>query len=206
MNLKIASLNVRGIGNNTKRREVFNWLRSKNFSIYMLQEAHCTENTTDIWTSEWGYKTLFSCCASNKAGVGILFNNNFNLKILTVFVDPNGRSVICDIETNSKLLTLANVYAPNEDDPDFFQAVFSHLSSFNCEEFIIGGDFNLVLDLVKDKKGGLPRTHKNALKVVQDFCESLDLSDIWRILNPEAKRYTWRQRQSDIPCRLDFFL
>jgi len=55
MNLKIATLNVRGIGNNTKRREVFNWLRSKNVSIYMLQEAHCTENTRDIWTSEWGY-------------------------------------------------------------------------------------------------------------------------------------------------------
>ena len=78
MNLKIASLNVRGIGNHTKRREVFNWLRSKNFSIYMLQEAYCTENTTDIWTSEWGYKTLFSCCSNNKAGVGILFNNNFS--------------------------------------------------------------------------------------------------------------------------------
>ena len=29
MNLKIASLNVRGIGNNTKRREVFSWPRSK---------------------------------------------------------------------------------------------------------------------------------------------------------------------------------
>ena len=178
----------------------------KLFNIYAAK-VQCTENTTGIWTSEWGYKTLFSCCSSNKAGVGILFNNNFNLKILKAFVDPNGRFVICDIETNSKLLTLANVYAPNEDNPDFFQAVFSHLSSFHCEEIIIGGDFNFVLDLVKDKKGGLPRTHiKNALKVVQDFCESLDLSDIWRILNPEAKRYTWRQRLSDIHCRLDFFL
>ena len=87
-----------------------------------------------------------------------------------------------------------------------FHAVFSHLSNFHCEEIIIGDDFNLVIDLVKDTKGGLPRTHKNALKLVQDFCESLDLSDIWRILNPEAKRYTWRQRQSDIHCRLDFFL
>jgi len=63
-------------------------------------------------------------------------------------VDPNGRFVICDIETNSKLLTLANVYAPNEDDPVFFQAVFGHLPSFHCEEIIIGGDFNLVLDKI----------------------------------------------------------
>ena len=121
MNLKIVSLNVRGIGNTSKRREVFNWLRSKNFSIYMPQEAQCTENTRYIWTSEWGYKTLFSCCSSNKAVVGILFDNNFNLKILKAFVDLNGRFVICDIETNSKLLTLANVYAPNEDDQISFR-------------------------------------------------------------------------------------
>ena len=87
MDLKIASLNVRGIGNNTKRREVFNWLRSKKFSIYMLQEVHCSENTADLWACEWGYKTLFGCCSSNKAGVSILFNNNFNLHILKVFSD-----------------------------------------------------------------------------------------------------------------------
>ena len=94
MELKIALLNVRGLGNNTKRREVFNWLRSKKFSIYMLQEVHCSENTTDLWASELGYKTLFSCCASNKAGVSILFNNTFNLQILKLFVDPNGRLLL----------------------------------------------------------------------------------------------------------------
>lgn len=81
MNLKIASLNVRGIGNNAKRKEVFNWLRSKKFSVYMLQEVHCSVKTVDIWTCEWSYKALFSCCASNKVGVSILFNNNFNLNI-----------------------------------------------------------------------------------------------------------------------------
>ena len=52
MDLKIASINVRGIGNNTKRREVFNWLRSKKLSIYMLQEVHCSENTADLWACE----------------------------------------------------------------------------------------------------------------------------------------------------------
>ena len=52
----------------------------------------------------------------------------------------------------------------------------------------------------------LEHISQNALKVVQDFCENLDLSDIWRILNPETKRYTWRQRLADIHCRLDFFL
>ena len=172
----------------------------------MLQEVHCSENTTDMWTCEWGYKTLFSCCSSNKAGVGILFNNNFNLSISKIFLDPNGRFIICDIEADGKPLTLANVYAPNNDDPDFFHVFFDVLSSFKCDEIIIGGDFNLVLDIEKDKKNGIARTHHNALKVVQNAMENLELCDVWRILNPDGKRFTWRQRQPDIHCRLDFFL
>ena len=147
MKLQIASLNVRGIGNNAKRREVFNWLRTKKFSIYMLQEVHCSENTTDSWTSEWGYKALFSCCSSSKAGVSILFNNNFNLNVIKTLQDPNGRFIICDIEADGKLLTLANIYAPNKDDPNFFDTFFDRLSCFKCDDVVIGGDFNLVLDV-----------------------------------------------------------
>ena len=172
----------------------------------MLQEVHCSEGTMDIWTCEWGYKALFSGCSSSKAGVCILFNNNFNLQILKVFSDPNGRFIICDIVAESKRLTVANIYAPNEDDPNFFHSFFDHLSSFRGEEIIIGGDFNLVLDVEKDKRGGLARTHQKAWKVIQDFSENLGLTDIWRLLNPEAKRYTWRQNQPAVHCRLDFFL
>ena len=79
--------------------------------------------------------------------------------------------LICDIVADSKCLTVANIYAPNEDDPNFFHSFFDHLSSFRGEEIIIGGDFNLVLDVKKDKRGGLARTHQKALKVIQDFSE-----------------------------------
>ena len=46
----------------------------------MLQEAHCTEKSSEAWAAEWGYTALFSSLASNKVGVAILFNNNFLLK------------------------------------------------------------------------------------------------------------------------------
>ena len=101
---------------------------------------------------------------------------------------------------------MAKIYAPNEDDPNFFQVFCDHLSNFKCKEIIIGEDFNLVLDVEKDKRGGLARTHKNALQVIRDFSENLGLIDIWRLFNPEARRYTWRQNQLVIHCRLDFFL
>ena len=153
-----------------------------------------------------GYKALFSRCSSQKAGVCILFNNNFNLQIHKYFLDPKGRFIICDIVADGKSHTLANIYVPNEDDPSFFQSFFQQLSSFNCEEIIIGGDFNLALEVEIDKKGGLARTHINSLKVTRNFSESLGLVDIWRILNSDVKRYTWRRNQPKVHCRLDFFL
>ena len=70
----------------------------------------------------------------------------------------------------------------------------------------MGGDFNLVLDVDKDKKGGLARTHKNLREVITNFFENLDLIDAWRVLNSESSRFTWRQKKPEVHCRLDFFL
>ena len=94
MDLKICSLNVRGLGERLKRRETFNWLRAKKSSIYLLQETHCSENTTATWSSEWGYKTLFSCCTSASGGVAIFFNNNFAFQLEGSYSDPKGRFII----------------------------------------------------------------------------------------------------------------
>ena len=87
--------------------------------MYFLQEAHCTESNQHDWKAEWGYQALFSCHSSKKAGVAILFNNNFNFQIQKSYSDPGGRFIICDLTTNGKHFTLANIYAPNEDDPNF---------------------------------------------------------------------------------------
>ena len=34
----------------------------------------------------------------------------------------------------------------------------------------------------------------------------LYLVDVWRLCNPDGRRYTWRCQKPDIHCRLDFFL
>jgi len=83
---------------------------------------------------------------------------------------------------------------------------FDHLQDFQGDDIITGGDFNLVLDVEKDKKGGLAKTHRNAQKTINEICENLDIVDAWRVLNPDARRYTWRQPRPEIHCRLDFFL
>ena len=58
-------------------------------------------------------------------------------------------------------MTVAALYAPNDDDPSFFLNFFDHLNDFKCDEVIIGGDFNLVLDLDTDKKAASPKHIQN---------------------------------------------
>ena len=93
----ICSLNVRGLSNNTKRRETFLWLKKKKFAIYFLQEVHCTNETEPYWHSEWGSdSTFFTTFSSSRGGVAILFNNYFQFQILKHFADPEGRYIIID--------------------------------------------------------------------------------------------------------------
>ena len=165
--ITVCSLNVRGLSNNQKRRETFLWLKKKNFSIYFLQEVHSTRETEICWQSEWGYSTIFTNFSSSRAGVGILFNNNFYFQILKYFVNPEGRFIIADIKIQDKTLTLVNIYAPKKDEPTFFQNVCEKLSSFDCDFIIFGGDFNLVCDIHKNKKGGIPSTHSKSRDEVE---------------------------------------
>ena len=163
--LKVCSLNVRGLGEQLKRRGILNWLRAKKYSIYLLQETHSSENTNSVWSSEWVLKSLFTSYFTFSGGVAILFNNNFSFQLQRSFLD---NIIICDIKTNEKLITLATIYAPNEDDSGFFERFHDHLRDFQCDDNIVGGEFNLVLDIGIDKKGGLAKTHTKAVKVIED--------------------------------------
>ena len=140
-----------------------------------------------------GASQLF-LAAIQSVGTCILFNNNFEFQILKQFSDPEGKFVIADVKTEGKILTLANIYAPNDDNPTFFKNVLNQLTSFECGEIVLGRDYNLVLEVEKDKIGGNPTTNKNSLKEVLYIADLLDLVDIWLIFHPDAKRFTWRRR------------
>ena len=103
-----------------------------------------------------------------------------------------------------------DVYAPNDkkEQITFFENIAELLDStdFNAESnIIIGGDFNIIFDTDLDSSGGKP-TIKDCVKIIKDLELKHDLIDIWRIRNPETKRFTWRQKTPLIQRRLDFWL
>ena len=167
---------------------------------------HSSKETEKLWLAEWGYRGLISNLSSSRAGVSILFNNNFSFEIQKYFSDPQGRFITVDIKTEDKIIPLQNIYAPNNDDPNFFKSVFNNLSTFECEHFVLGGDFNLVQNIQKDKKGGNQTTHFKSLEEIEKFKENMNLTDIWRDLHPDTLRFTCRRNKQEIHCRLDFFL
>ena len=80
------------------------------------------------------------------------------------------------------------------------------LQEFSHDNIIFGGDFNCALS-PKDKLGGTPITRKaSVIKEIENLSESHNLRDIWRTLNPDLSRFTWRNKSLKIQCRLDFFL
>ena len=93
--------------------------------------------------------------------------------------------------------------------PFFFDNLNKIIENFVVDKeqkkMVIGGDFNIALDSDLDCSGGNP-SKKDSVKNIQDLCLDYDLVDIWRIRNPETKRFTWRQKNPLIQRRLDYWL
>ena len=204
--LSIASTNVQGLGNFKKRRDVFQYLRQKSYSIFFLQDTHFDAKLEPQIRAEWGYEAIFASHTTQSRGVAILFNNNFDFKILEVIKDPQGNYLIVRIKTFDQELTLVNIYGPNDDSPQFYHKIQDTLNNLQNHNLILGGDWNLVLNPALDyfnyKHNNNPKARDKVLTMLSD----LDLLDIWREINPEVLRFTWRRPTPAQQARLDFFL
>ena len=65
-----------------------------------------------------------------------------------------------EIIINDKEINLINIYGPNNDDVNFFEHLEKYLKENDEKTFIIGGDFNTVLNEKIDKRNGRIDTQK----------------------------------------------
>ncbi len=176
-----------------KRRSIFNWCRKLHADMILLQETHSTIQTENQWKHEWGgnivfclFVCLFVCFShgtSNGEGVAVIFRNRCNI----------------------------DVYAPNSDSDqvDFYTKILDlyNNNSFDVNQRVImGGDFNCVINAKLDKRGGKDIDKLKVVDKISDVMDSIDLIiDVWKFRHPYAIRFTWRQPNSLIQCRLDHF-
>ena len=205
-NITIAALNCQGLGDFQKRRDVFQYLKQKRCDIYFLEDTHFDEKMEKRIRSEWGYQCIFSSYSTQARGVAILFNNTFDFKINQVLKDANGNCLVVNLTTMEKDITLVNIYGPNKDDPNFYEDIMDDIKESGFSNFVIAGDWNLVLNPALDYYNYKHVNNPKAQEKVFEMMTELELTDVWREINPELLRYTWRRNNPVQQSRLDFFL
>ena len=207
---KLLSLNVRGIRSFEKRECVFNWLLKQNADIFFLQETYSTKEIENQWRKQWRGELFFSHSTSRSKGVLVLVQENLDFKVKSTYTDDSGRFIFLDTLIQDSPFLLANIYAPTKasEQCQFLDEIAFHIADKVCqsEHYIItGGDFNATFEPNLDCSGGRPSI-KNCIKNLNDIMLQNDLVDIWRVRNPDKKRFTWRQKNPLIQRRLDFWL
>ena len=203
---RIMTVNCQGLGDSSKRRDVINYLKSRKYNIYCLQDTHFKFSLEPYIQAQWGYKCIFSSYATNARGVAIMLNNNFEYEIHKQKLDVSGNFIILDITIEGERITLINLYGPNEDNPVFYENIFKYIQDFGNEKYLICGDFNLTLNQELDTYNYRNINNPKSKRIISEHLESFDLKDPYRELYPDLKKYTWRKKNPVKQARLDFFL
>ena len=135
-----------------------------------------------------------------------MFMNNFEFKINDVKRDRNGNFILVSFSMKDKGILLVNVYGPNLDTPAFYEELTEKVKEYQNHNIIIVGNRNLVLDPQLDSYNYKHINNPKAKESVENMMLELGLADIWREVNPDCKRYTWRKTKPLKQSRLDYFL
>lgn len=198
--LNILSLNVKGLRDGNKRRELFRWMKryyNADKSFVFLQETHSASMNEKNWIKEWGQEITFSHGKTDARGVCILFpSRNSAFVIEKTWADNDGRIAMVRIKCENESYTLINIYAPTKNHPqsqlDLLAALKHILSENEDSSFIIGGDLNTYLNPILDRDCTKAESLTKYAKEILNIMETNELIDIWRVLNPVTKRYTWQ--------------
>lgn len=204
----ISSINVNGLNNVRKRRLVFNFLRKKKNSIFLLQETHCRPGNGRLWKSQWASTMFLSEQSGSVGGVAILFSSDLNPLITNVTPSAHSRFLIASFSLFEEKYKLVSVYMPTADKEREQISVLEELNATlegdDGAHLIIGGDFNVALNEELDRTGyahpSIP--NKSFRAHLSSFLEKHDLVDTWRCQHPASKGFTW-SRAGQL-ARLDY--
>ena len=131
-------------------------------------------------------------------------------EIIETIKDPVGRYILAYIKIMEEYFVLLSIYSPTQNhENEQIQLIndLKHvLQKYNGECIISGGDFNVCLDPINDKKGGSNniscQKYRPELKA---FLETFNLTDIWRETHENDFQFTWHCKKKKIFSRLDYW-
>ena len=143
--VNLLSLNVRGLRDDKKRRELFRWLKKYHNgkkTIILLQETHSSINDQIKWQREWGADILMCHGNKNSRGVAILLPLNTSYDIIDSTNNANGRIQTLTLRAHENDYFIVNIYAPTQnfeqDQQIFLEELFNLIDNNYDKSIIIG--------------------------------------------------------------------
>ena len=204
--LNFISWNVRGLNHPVKRGRVFSHIKHLKANVVFLQETHIRNSDNSRLMMKWKGQHFHSSFQAKARGVSILIDQKVPLEVHSKISDSNGRYIIITGKLYNTLVALVNVYAPNTDDPEFFERIFSLLPDLNLYSLILGGDFNCWLDPVLDRSSIIPRLPTRSASLIHSFMVNYGILDIWRFMHPKERDYSFFSSVHHTFTRIDYFL
>ena len=123
-----------------------------------------------IYTS--GEMTLFfSPVASNARGITILIKNSFSYHIHDTKAVLGNDALLLDMSIENMRITLAAIYGPNKDSPEFFTSLQEEIKSFKNRTVVICGDYNVVLNYDLDTYKYINKNNPKAQERLKSIME-----------------------------------
>jgi exonuclease III len=148
--IKIATLNVKGLNNKAKAHKTLILLKSYNLDIIAIQETNLNDlNTRTYLAQQWGFDSFWTSKTAILAG-------KKNIKIKETTTTHEDRVIQAKIHIKNFNFSFTNVYAPPH--PKDRLNFFSIWSPQIDEGFIniLAGDFNVNINPQKDRISQAP--------------------------------------------------
>ena len=210
-NLTFLSLNVRGLRDKVKRRNVLEWCNLKGSNIIFLQETYSTPEVEEHWKLDWRGPMIFSHGTNHSKGVLVLITQNIGFKIEQTVVDGEGRYIFLKGEVQGVKVLLCNVYFPTKDKErlqvEFLVKLDKVMFDLEVRDHVIllGGDFNTIMNCELDYLGLNTVFKVKVRDLLVNFLSKYDLIDIWRKRNAQERQFTFRQKWPVVQSRLDYW-
>ena len=198
--INFISNNVKGLQSTNKRLKLIKYFKDKIVSngFLFLQETHATVNDEIEWKDDFKGEMFYSHGKSNSCGVLISFIGSKKVFIRNKLSDNDGRILILDADIDDENFILIKLYNPNAEAEQLktLSKLTEKLTKLHLTQnnnVICAEDFNLFFNVKLESYGGNPVFKKRSVVKIVELKGTYNLTDIWRIRNPKANQYAFRQ-------------
>ena len=202
MALTVISVNVNGLRDGDNRLGFLQWLSHLSPSIVCLQETLAVSSDDLLsWFSRFGCLCAGSFGTNHSRGVVVLYR--LVLECRSVVCEFDGRFVLVEFGLRGSVFRVASIYAPNRNparDAFLVRCVDSTDPAF---PILLCGNFNTVLDRVRDCRGSCPfDVSRESSALLSALSSDCCVVDIWRERHPNDSAVTWFRHDGALASRI----